>query len=166
MLRPIFTALSTQGLHWLFILVGAKKSEKIYSFFRDIPGLTMEYIEWSQSENIPGIISRFDLGLMPLTDTEWNRGKCAMKVIEYMACGVPSVASPIGENTFVITEGENGYLPDTLDRWIRVLEDVYRHPEQLSRLGRCARLAVEQRYTFEANIPRFLSLFNTVGYAI
>lgn len=166
MLRPIFVALAARGLRLTFVLVGAKKSEHIHSLFRDIQGFNVEYIEWSGPLQIPGIISRFDFGLMPLVDTEWNRGKCAMKVIEYMACGVPAIASSVGENTYVITQGENGYLPTTADDWIATIEDAYHHPERLPALGQRARETVQQRYTFDANIPKILAFLETMTPAV
>ncbi len=161
-LRQIFFALSAKSIPCTFILVGAKKSEKIYALFANIPGVRVEYIEWSGPESIPAMIDRFDLGLMPLVDTPWNRGKCAMKIIEYMACGVPALASPVGENTFVIRDGINGLLVSTIEQWVKAIERIYQSPESLASMGISARETVEKHYTFDAQVPRVLSVIQEI----
>jgi glycosyltransferase involved in cell wall biosynthesis len=79
------------------------------------------YFEWEESKEVD-IISKFDIGVMPLTDTPWARGKCAYKLIQYMGCGIPSVASPVGMNKDIIKNRENGFLATTENDWFNFLE--------------------------------------------
>ena len=104
------------------------------------------------------MIHTFDIGLMPLTDTPWNRGKCALKVIEYMACGVPAIASPVGENNYIVKDGINGFLPSTIEEWVSVIEKLSKNYIFLEKLGVQARKTVEESYVYDIQLIHILDI--------
>jgi glycosyltransferase involved in cell wall biosynthesis len=91
---------------------------------------------------------------MPLEDTEQNRGKCAFKAIEYMACGVATVCSAVGENLHLIEDGRTGLLARTPDEWFEKLGSLLRDRALAARIGRAGQELVRGRYSLEANAPR------------
>jgi len=113
----------------------------------------MEVIPWTEEGEVDAIL-RMDIGIMPLPDNPWERGKCAYKLIQYMACGLPVVASPVGFNTTVVTHGLNGYLADTPEAWQTHLTDLILHPEKREAMGKQGYLRVQENYTVEKNIER------------
>ena len=113
----------------------------------------MEVVPWTEDGEVEAIL-RMDIGIMPLPDSPWERGKCAYKLIQYMACGLPVVASPVGFNTTVVTHGQNGYLADTPESWQKHLTDLILHPEKREAMGKQGYLRVQESYTLEKNIER------------
>lgn len=91
-----------------------------------------------------------DVGVMPVPADEWGRGKCGLKLLQYMAAGLPVVASPVGVNADIINHGENGLLASTPDDWRAALEQLAADPELVDRLGRAGRRTVEARYSLES----------------
>ncbi len=83
----------------------------------ELSGIPFEWRPWSPETEVDEI-SQFDVGIMPMPDTDWARGKCAMKALLYMSVGVPAICSDIGANRDVITNGVNGFLASTKDDWI------------------------------------------------
>jgi len=155
-LVPVFEKLIKEGLKFKFILVGSLANQKVYDLFRGIKALDVKFIDaldWSDSEAMPKMIQNFDIGLMPLLDSEWNRGKCAFKAIEYMACGVLSITSPVGENNYLIEDGINGFLARSTEDWVEKIKKVYNDPALFVRLGKKAQETILKEYSFEANIP-------------
>lgn len=104
-----------------------------------------------------------DIGLMPLPDTEWTRGKCAFKAIQYMASGIPVVASPVGITPDLIQHGVNGLLASSSDDWFRELERLICDRELRARIAFAGRKTVEQSYSLEKWAPRFVSLFDQLN---
>src|SRR5262249_4834882 len=84
-----------------------------------VPGVEVIQRQWREDEEITSI-NEFDVGVMPLPDEPWARGKCAFKLIQYMACGVPAVASPVGANLDVVAQ-ETGFLAADADEWVSAL---------------------------------------------
>src|SRR5207237_4709544 len=80
-------------------------------------------------------LASFDIGIMPLWDSVWTRGKCGYKILQYMAAGTPVVASAVGANTDIITSGENGFLAQTQDEWVQSLRSLIENPEQRRNFG-------------------------------
>jgi glycosyltransferase involved in cell wall biosynthesis len=101
-----------------------------------------------------------DIGLMPLPDTEWTRGKCAFKAIQYMASGIPVVASPVGITPDLIQQDVNGLLVSSSDDWFRELERLICDRDLRDRIALAARHTIEQFYSLEKWAPRFVSLFD------
>ena len=119
----------------------------------DIEGLAVRCLPW-RAETEPDDLRALDVGLMPLPDDEWSRGKCGMKALQYMALGMPPVVSPVGVNTTIVRDGVNGFYARAEEEWIDrialLLED-----EPLRRsLGQEARRTVEESYSARAHAPR------------
>jgi glycosyltransferase involved in cell wall biosynthesis len=108
---------------------------------------------WTEDSEVADIY-QLDIGIMPLPDDSFEKGKCAYKLIQYMACGLPVVASPVGFNTTVVTHGLNGYLADTPEAWQIHLTDLILHPEKRQSMGTQGYLRVQESYTLEKNIER------------
>jgi glycosyltransferase involved in cell wall biosynthesis len=113
-----------------------------------LPGLDVEFRPWSLSSEI----SCFDgirVGLMPLADDPWTRSKCAFKAIQYMALGIPTIASPVGMNRDVIRDGESGFLPEDDAAWVRVIDALLTDEALTLRIGLGGRRVVERGYALE-----------------
>ena len=108
-----------------------------------------------------GELHRFSVGIMPLMKTEWTRGKCALKALQYMACGIPCVATPYGAVRDIIRHDENGLFADTPEEW-RVALDRLRDPDLRKKLGAAGRATVKQRFSLDAAAPQMLSLLESV----
>jgi glycosyltransferase involved in cell wall biosynthesis len=125
----------------------------------DLPDVAVELAPWSY-EREGSLIAAFDVSLNPLEDTEFDRGRCALKVLLSMARGVAVVASPVGANAEIVRDGENGLLASTEAGWEDALARLLADPGLRRRLGAAGRRTVARRYTFAANAPglvRFLA---------
>jgi len=100
------------------------------------------------------------IGLMPLTDDEWNKGKCGFKLIQYLALGIPAVCSPVGVNTIIIEEGVNGFYSKTNEDWYRTIETLILDRSLRKKMGKAGREKIVSSYSFVANSNNFLSLFS------
>ena len=107
-------------------------------------------------------LQSFDIGLMPLPDTEWTRGKCAFKAIQYMASGVPVVASPVGVTTDLIHHNANGLLASSAEEWFRELSRLVCDASLRQRLALTARRTIEDSYSLEQWAPRVVELFDQI----
>jgi glycosyltransferase involved in cell wall biosynthesis len=107
---------------------------------------------WNAQTEIEDIRA-FDIGLMPMPDDEWARGKCALKALQYMALGIPPVVTPVGVNAEVVTDGVNGFHARTEDEWVEKVERLASDPELRRRLGAAARRTVEERFSAAAQAP-------------
>jgi glycosyltransferase involved in cell wall biosynthesis len=125
----------------------------------EIPGVELEIVQWS-TETEAQAISECDVGIMPLEDSPWERGKCAYKLIQYMACGLPTVASPVGANLSVTIEGDTGYFASNPSAWVTQLEILLRDSVLRERMGSQGRLRVEQHYCVQQTAPKLLSLLS------
>lgn len=112
-----------------------------------------EFIDWALDTEVDEI-RRMDIGIMPLTDDPWSRGKCGYKLIQYMACGLPVVASPVGVNTKIVRHGESGFLASTEDEWRRALVQLIADPQLRARMGAAGRALVAKEYSLRAQVPR------------
>lgn len=131
--------------------------------------VTMEAIRvvahpWSERSEV-ALVGRCDAGLAPLPDSEWARGKCGLKLLLYMACGLPAVASRTGVHPEIITHGENGWLADAADDFEPALATLLDDAELRARLGGAARATVESRYSVSAVAPRLAALLRRAAEA-
>ncbi|AWJ93513.1 glycosyl transferase, group 1 (plasmid) [Azospirillum baldaniorum] len=110
--------------------------------------------EETESRRIAG----FDVGVMPLSDTPWERGKCGYKLIQYMACGKPVVASPVGMNRDIVEHGVNGFLATTPEDWTMALGRLAADPDLRRRMGTAGRARVEALYSLDRMAPRLVDL--------
>lgn len=113
----------------------------------------LEIIEqpWNLEEEV-FLIQQFDVGLMPLPDTPWNRGKCAYKLIQCMACGIPVVASPVGANIEAVPS-ECGLLADSSEEWLAAFRRLASDPVLRQKMGSAARHWVEKSYSLRTALP-------------
>jgi glycosyltransferase involved in cell wall biosynthesis len=118
-----------------------------------IPGVEVECRPWTSQAEVEDLWD-MDVGVMPLRDDPWSRGKCGMKLIQYMGVGLPAVASPVGANREIVRAGENGFLPATEDDWVEVLDSLLADADLRRRLGSEARRTVETAYSAEVHVPR------------
>lgn len=127
----------------------------------ELAGCDVEVVEWQESRE-PAQVASLDVGIMPLPDTPWERGKCGYKLIQYMACGLPVVASPVGVNGRIVTHDENGYLAATPEDWESALDRLVRDRELRQRMGTLGRRKVEQNYCLDVTAPRMHALLRSV----
>jgi glycosyltransferase involved in cell wall biosynthesis len=115
-----------------------------------------EVRRWSLTREVDEL-QRFSVGLMPQPRTEWMRGKCALKALQYMACGIPCVASPFGAALEIIRDGENGLFADSADAWLDAI-DRLRDPALRQRLGEAGRETVVSHYALKQAAPRLVEI--------
>jgi glycosyltransferase involved in cell wall biosynthesis len=133
------------------------KLRVICSRFPDWPEVNIEGIAWSSATEAQSLAGAH-IGVMPLTDDAWARGKCAFKLLQYMAAALPCVASPVGANTEAVIEGFNGFHARTVDEWERSLESLIQSPELRARFGANGRAHVESRYAMRTYHVQYLEL--------
>src|SRR5207247_327952 len=100
----------------------------------ELPGVPFVWRPWSPQTEVEEL-SHFDIGLMPMPDNSWSRGKCAFKALLCMAMGIPTVCSPVGMNCQVIQHGINGFLASTPEEWLESLQALIHDPALRQRLG-------------------------------
>jgi glycosyltransferase involved in cell wall biosynthesis len=103
-----------------------------------------------------------EIGIMPMPDNEWTRGKCAFKAIQYMALGVPTVTSPVGMATELIQHNVNGFCAQTPEEWFKGLELLVTDTQLRRRFAQEGRKTVEARYSLQVWGPRIVELFDLV----
>jgi glycosyltransferase involved in cell wall biosynthesis len=137
----------------------ALKVRVICSQFPDWPEIHIERIAWS-SQTEAGSLAAAHIGVMPLTDDAWSRGKCAFKLLQYMAASLPCVASPVGANTEAVLDGVNGFHARSTDDWEQTLERLIVSADLRARCGANGHAHVEKRYalrTYQANYVALLT---------
>lgn len=123
----------------------------------DMPGVCVEYLDWS-IDNEADLIAMCDIGIMPLNDGAWEKGKCGYKLIQYMACGLPTVASPVGANLEVVVDGSTGFFASKESDWLEKLELLLSDQVLRSRLGLAGRERVEENYCLQQTAPKLITL--------
>jgi glycosyltransferase involved in cell wall biosynthesis len=127
-----------------------------------LPGLTVEFRPWQLEQEVE-LLQDCHIGIMPLPDTEWARGKCALKLLQYMSVGMAAVASPVGVNREIISDGETGYLAVTEQDWRARLTRLCQDAVLREQMGRAARTAVEERYSLNAWGPRLAKQYQEIA---
>ncbi|NBU05451.1 MAG: glycosyltransferase, partial [Sphingobacteriia bacterium] len=108
-------------------------------------GVTVDNTAWSLADEVE-LFRNIDIGVYPLADDDWSRGKCGFKAIEFMACGVPVIGSPIGANVEVIN-GRCGFMASTAQEWIKRLRSMRDKPGKRAALGAAGRKRVMQYFS-------------------
>lgn len=164
LLVPVFEALVAKHQSRLkFILIGAFGDKRVYDLFA-IPGLEVEFIDRAEPKSMPERIGKFDIGVVPhQSEGEWNKSKTSLKVLEYMACGVPAVATNFGEMPYIITDGTDGFTASTTQEWVEKIERLMNDAGLRERMGRAGQKRVADAYSFEALAPRLKSLIEGVA---
>lgn len=126
-----------------------------------IDGVKIIHTPWLEDSEVSAI-EKIDIGIMPLENTLWERGKCAYKLIQYMACGKPVLASAVGANNVVVDHGINGFLCSTEQEWCDAFVTLVNNSELRSKFGNSGMNKVAQHYTVDVNIKILQNLLSNV----
>jgi glycosyltransferase involved in cell wall biosynthesis len=118
---------------------------------------TLEILPWREETEV-ALIQSMDIGVMPLPDTPWAHGKCGYKLIQYMACGLPVVASPVGVNKDIVEHGVNGFLAESDEEWRLAVATLLGDGDLRRRMGAAGRKKVEQQYSLQVWGPRVVQM--------
>jgi glycosyltransferase involved in cell wall biosynthesis len=151
-LEPVLKAL--QDKFDFELLVMANKPPQL-------PTMKFNYVPWSEESEVEAL-QKIDIGIMPLPDDEWTKGKCGFKAIQYMALAKPAVASAVGVNKDIITDGVNGFLAETPEEWEEKLTWLLEHPEETKSMGIAARIRIDERYSLRKAGAAWLDVLASV----
>lgn len=140
------------------------KLRVICSEFPEWPEVPIECVAWSSKTEALSLASAH-IGVMPLTDDEWARGKCAFKLLQYMAASLPCVASPIGANTEAVIDGVTGFHAGNCDEWERNLQRLIESAELRARFGARGHARVEERYSMQVYQRNYVALLSRLAAA-
>lgn len=132
-------------------------SDKHYS----LTDITVENRRWSEGTEVEDLHD-MDVGLMPLADNDWTRGKCALKALQYMACGIPAVCSPVGANLEVVDHGQEGFLPKSEQEWVECLGRLLACSELRRHMGIEGRKKVLRSYSLQGLAPKMIDLLESL----
>ena len=127
----------------------------------DFNGLDYSFATWNESTEIEEL-QTIDIGIMPLYEDPWSEGKCGFKAIQFMALGIPVVASPVGMNKELIDEGINGYLAQTDEEWFQMLSQLILDDDLRYTMGQLARSKVVNNYSIQSVLPQWKELFESL----
>lgn len=131
----------------------------------EFPGVKVADVPWSMAEEV-SLFNRCDVGIYPLWDDAWTRGKCGFKAIQFMACGVPVVAGAVGVNREIIQDGVNGFLATNEAEWEEKLGYLLADPGLRRKLGRAARETIQERYSLAVHGPTLAALLRSAVDAV
>jgi glycosyltransferase involved in cell wall biosynthesis len=155
-LRVLFSVLSKLSSSFTFRLIGARGADDIAKELRELE-FESEVIDWIEPESAEAALAELDIAVLPVRDTQWNK-KLLTKLIDYLAAGLPIVASPVGENRLAIVEGENGLLARSEAEWVEKLDRLLSDEALRHRLGKKARETARTRYSLAANGRRLAKI--------
>jgi len=118
-----------------------------------------EFVPWNATTEGEDLL-KMDIGIMPLKQDAWSEGKCGFKLIQYLSCGIPALADPIGVNKVIIEDGKNGFVCNNKEEWKEKLTLLINHPELRMQLGANGRKKIEQEYSIQSQSEKFLALFS------
>ena len=153
LIGPALAAVCSEGRARI-VLVGAPRSA--------LAAVPREVLPWSEATEVRDI-QAFDVGIMPVVDEPWAWGKCGLKLIQYMACGLPVVASPVGVNRQIVEPGVNGFLADTPEEWVNALTTLRDQPTLAAEMGRAGRRKVEERYSLRVAGVQLASILKSAA---
>lgn len=120
---------------------------------------SLQFIPWNKTTEIEDL-NKIDIGIMPLYDSEWEKGKCGFKGLQYMALGIPTVMSAVGVNNEIITTNENGFLPKGELEWEQTLSKLLQSKALRVKIGLAGQETIQNKYSVKANTPKYLNLFS------
>ncbi len=139
----------------------AESDRPLRSLNLERDGIQTRFVRWSEATEVVEL-QAFNIGLMPMPDTDWTRYKCGLKILQYMAAGVPAVASPVGINSEIIHHGVNGWLATTPDEWLFVLRKLLSDPSRRDSVVTAARTTVADHYSVQSQLPRLIACLEAV----
>jgi glycosyltransferase involved in cell wall biosynthesis len=122
----------------------------------------VDFVRWTPESELAGL-ARVSVGIMPLPDDDIARGKCSFKMLQYMACGLPVVVSPVGSNAEILEQGEIGWAASDSEAWVSALDTCQRDPERAARLGNAGRVLVEREFSVESSAKKLADVFHGVS---
>ena len=155
-IQPALARFCAEAPNARLVTVGA--SERIRA---QLPGVPLDIRPWTSATEVPEM-QGFDVGIMPLTDSLWERGKCGFKLIQNLACARPVIASPVGVNAEIVRPGENGFLAETPDEWVAALHRLRANAGQRAQMGQNGRRLIEEKYALQVTAPRTAALLRSV----
>lgn len=153
LLEGALRKLKARGVDFLLLVIGDAGFK--------MEGIEVEALPWVEATEVRDL-SRLDIGLYPLPDEQWVYGKSGLKALQYMALGVPTIATAIGANYRVIEDGVSGYLVKNEEEWLDRLEKLARDAQLRAEIGRAARTRVVERFSIKANRDTYLGIFKEV----
>ena len=122
--------------------------------------LELTGLPWKKESEIEDLCE-IDIGIMPLPDDDWSRGKCGLKGLQYMALEIPTIMSPVGVNSDIIQDGQNGFLASSTEEWVEKLSLLIESESLRKKIGQAGRKTVEKDFSVEANKDKWLKVFQT-----
>ncbi len=153
-LKNVFQRLKRSYPNLIIKLIGAE------SIANQLPGT--QCLKWKMENELSELCS-FDVGIMPLPDNAWTRGKCGLKILQYMAIGIPVVCSPVGINKEIVKNGVNGFWAAPEEEWYERLRTLIENPELRRKVGHQARTTVETSYSLKVCLPILAEIFRRAG---
>jgi glycosyltransferase involved in cell wall biosynthesis len=124
--------------------------------------LKFEFIEWALQDEL-AYFERLDVGLYPVPDNAWTKGKCGFKAIQYLACGIPTIASPVGVLAEIVRDGETGLHANDPASWEAALERLLDDPGLRAEMGVAGRRLIVERYSIQAVVEEFAETLRAVA---
>jgi glycosyltransferase involved in cell wall biosynthesis len=143
-------------------IVGAMGRSEIHEQFAHEDDVVVDSLDWSEESAIADAVREFDIGVYPLRDTRYNSFKCGYKAIQYMAAGLPVVASPTGENASIVRDGESGHLVEGDDAWIDRVCQLAGDPGERVRMGEAGRRIAVEHYSLERAAAQLDGLYDRI----
>ena len=144
-------------------LVGVCGQKDLHEEFASIPGLETQFIDsldWSDESQVFQAMSDFDIGLYPLSDSDFNKFKCGFKALEYMAMAIPVIASPVGSNCYIIDDGVNGFLADREQTWTSAISALVQDQAKRQSMGAAGRKKVESSFNVKEQARLLLKVLD------
>jgi len=126
-----------------------------------IDGVETEAMPWHAETELEDLAA-IDIGMMPLPDDKWSKGKCGLKALQFMAMGIPTICSPVGVNTEIIHDNQNGLIAGPEEEWIEKFTRMLKSKELRERLGQAGRKTVEEKYSAASQAPRVYEVLKSV----
>jgi len=147
------------------IIVGSLEQKEIHENFgkiKKVKAKIIDSIDWANPPMVPITISEFDIGLYPLIDNVYNQYKCGFKALEYMAMGVPVLASPVGENKFLVENSTDGFLVSKEEEWTEKISYLIENEEKRRKMGGEARKKIEEKYSTKICADKLINIFKEI----
>lgn len=154
---------AAQGYAFRLVIIGSQNYAPLKEYFKNViyPVEFIDDADWERPSTVPAMIKKYevDIGVMPLVSTSFNEAKCAYKAVQFMACGVPTVASSVGEACYRIEHGKNGFLAASNEEWVSALTKLSNAWVSRKIMGERAQKTISSRYSFDCIVPMMHDIF-------